>query len=716
MTRASASFAVRPVTVTPYATAVASHSRASFWWISTSTFTRRKLTAERDRGGHLGRRAREERAGVCPGGASGRSTRSFAIPLSRCIARCGGSAPRCASNWGLCRPRHPGYYRRSPMAATFRRDIEGLRGIAVLIVVAFHTGVPGFSGGFIGVDVFFVLSGYLITGLLVAEVDSTSRLSLLQFYARRVKRLLPAAALALLVTLCIGAVILSPNELIFAGRAGKATALYLTNVFFAVNAADYFAPDVETNPLLHTWTLALVEQFYLAWPLLIMLALQWWRSRRALWVILAGLTVTSLLSSIWFTAAGGTFAFYGLPTRAWEFGIGGMAALVPRGALRLPTRAIHAIGWLGLTAIGVSAHFISGEIGFPGWIAAVPVLGTAAALIAGAEAARGPAVLLGAAPLQFVGSLSYSWYLWHWPFLVFSAALIPDISVLGRMAAAGASLAVAWGSHRVLENPIRFSPYLSSRPGLSLALGAVLSLSSLGVAIASVQFGVRLAEAPEMRVIAAAANDVATIERQRCVASRDSSDVKACTFGNSAPGAPRLVLFGDSHALQWFNPVHSMVRAHGWALTTMIKSACPTADVDVGPRAYLQNFSTGCHAWRSAALRQIVALRPAAVVIGHASVYLGRPNKRPSRFDVTAAEWRKGTRRTLEVFAAAEILVIMIRDNPLPHGNVPTCLARALRSGGSCDMERRASLNPAVFEAERAAGRGLSGVYFMDFT
>src|SRR6266513_3062654 len=286
------------------------------------------------------------------------------------------------------------------MAASFRRDIEGLRGIAVLIVVAFHTGVRGFSGGFVGVDVFFVLSGYLITGLLVAEVDRTSRLSLLQFSARRVRRLLPAAALALLVTLCVGAAILSPNELIFAGRAGKATALYLTNVFFAVNAADYFAPDVETNPLLHTWTLALEEQFYLAWP---------------------------LLSSIWFTAAGGTFAFYGLPTRAWEFGIGGMAALVPRGRLRLPTRAIHAIGWLGLTAIGVSAHFISG------WIAAVPVLGTAAALIAGAEAARGPAVLLGAAPLQFVGSLSYSWYLWHWPFLVFSAALIPDISVLGRM-------------------------------------------------------------------------------------------------------------------------------------------------------------------------------------------------------------------------------------------------------------------------------------------
>jgi peptidoglycan/LPS O-acetylase OafA/YrhL len=152
--------------------------------------------------------------------------------------------------------------RSNSRQSAFRSDIEGLRGIAVLIVVLFHLGVPGFSGGFIGVDVFFVLSGYLITGLLVKEIQKTSRIDLPQFYARRVRRLLPASALTLILTLGMGAVVLAPAELTFAGRAARATALYMSNVFFGINAADYFAPNVESNPMLHTWSLAVEEQFY----------------------------------------------------------------------------------------------------------------------------------------------------------------------------------------------------------------------------------------------------------------------------------------------------------------------------------------------------------------------------------------------------------------------------------------------------------------------
>lgn len=153
--------------------------------------------------------------------------------------------------------------RRSPI---FRANIEGLRGIAVLIVVAFHSGIPGFSGRFVGVDVFFVLSGYLITGVLVAEFEKAGQISLPQFYARRVRRLLPASALTLVVTLSIGALILAPQGLTLAGRAARATALYLSNVFFAINSVDYFAPDVKSNPLIHTSSLAVEEQFYVFWP------------------------------------------------------------------------------------------------------------------------------------------------------------------------------------------------------------------------------------------------------------------------------------------------------------------------------------------------------------------------------------------------------------------------------------------------------------------
>jgi len=195
-------------------------------------------------------------------------------------------------------------------ANTYRPVIEGLRGIAVLLVVVFHCHIPGFSGGFIGVDVFFVLSGYLITGLLVAEVQEAARVSLLAFYARRARRLLPASALMSVVTLLAGAVILAPNELSVTARAARSTAVYLSNVFFARNAADYFAADVGTNPMLHTWSLAVEEQFYLFWPLLIILGLQVWHSKRILAAVLSGVTLVSLGACLYYTANGGVFAFY----------------------------------------------------------------------------------------------------------------------------------------------------------------------------------------------------------------------------------------------------------------------------------------------------------------------------------------------------------------------------------------------------------------------
>lgn len=220
-------------------------------------------------------------------------------------------------------------------SSAFRPDIEGLRGIAVLLVVLFHCGLSGFSGGFIGVDVFFVLSGFLITRLLVSEVQKTSTLSLLEFYARRVRRLLPAFALTLVATLLVGAILMTPLELNWTGSAGRAAALYGSNIFFDKNAGDYFSRDVQSNPLLHTWSLAVEEQFYLFWPLLILLTFRWWGSLQRLATVLFGLTLISLCIGVVSAPYSGTFAFYELPGRAWEFGIGGLAALLPSGSRRI---------------------------------------------------------------------------------------------------------------------------------------------------------------------------------------------------------------------------------------------------------------------------------------------------------------------------------------------------------------------------------------------
>jgi peptidoglycan/LPS O-acetylase OafA/YrhL len=610
----------------------------------------------------------------------------------------------------------PDSLRQSSRTTAFRPDIEGLRGIAVLIVVTFHCGIPGSSGGFVGVDVFFVLSGYLITGLLVSEIQGSSRLSLLHFYGRRVRRLLPASALTLVVTLFIGAVVLAPTELVFAGRAARATALYVSNVFFAANAADYFAPNVQSNPMLHTWSLAVEEQFYLLWPLLIMLGLQVMRSRRVLVTVLSVLTVTSLAVCVWFTAHSGTFAFYQLPARAWEFGGGGLAVLLAAGKLRISPRGWFALGWLGVLAILGSASFISSSSNFPGAIALVPVLGTVLALVAGAALpGGGVGALLDSAPLQFLGKLSYSWYLWHWPFLVLAKALLPNISMAGKTGVALVALLVAAVTHHFVENPIRFHPHLVSRPARTMCLAVSITLCSLAAAILCMKYAAHLSNTPAMKRITAAVADIAAMPRQECVTLGESPEVKTCEFGDQS-GTTSVVLFGDSHAIQWFNPLRRMAEAHGWKLTTIVKSGCPATDIN--PPRNTAGFVANCSKWRADAIRRIVSMRPSVVFIGNASGYLNRRDRSADETGVSADEWRAGTARTLQALSAARVRAALMRDTPRLLFDVPTCLARSVRhswySGGSCAMDEATVVDPAIFDAEKVAARDLQNVHLID--
>ena len=603
--------------------------------------------------------------------------------------------------------------KRDIYKSTFRPDIEGLRGIAVLMVVAFHCGIPGFSGGFVGVDVFFVLSGYLITGLLVKEICTTSRLRLLQFYARRIRRLLPASTLTLLVTLSIGAVIFAPKEMLWSGRAARATALYASNVFFATKAANYFAPNVESNPLLHTWSLALEEQFYLFWPLLIMLSLQRLRSVKALLLLLFGLTIASMGASLWFTVHDITFAFYQLPTRAWEFGVGGIAALAPRGVPKVHSGYWLVLGWLGLVVILCSVHFISTGWGFPGWIALFPVIGTTSALVSGAALpARGVGVVFNSPPLQMLGTLSYSWYLWHWPFLVFSKALFPSITIVGMIAAGTASLVFAAVTHHAVENPIRYHSYLAERPFRSLYLFVGLTLLSLSASALSTRFASRMSESPEMKVFAMM-DENPRLPFEECVAPAETLEVKVCVFGAEA-AETNLVLFGDSHAMTWFNPLQRIAESNHWKLTTMVKAGCATANIKT------RIGSPSCASWRAEAIRRIIALRPSAVFIANGSWYLPRADRPTAYRPVPLDDWRDGTRLTLKSLADVGLQVVVMRDNPAFAFDIPTCLARSIRlswrPSGSCEMSRSAVLNPSIFEAERSAAQDLQTVHLIDMT
>ncbi len=384
-------------------------------------------------------------------------------------------------------PRHP--------RLTYRRDIDGLRAIAVGLVVAFHAGVPWVPGGYVGVDVFFVISGFLITGLLVDELERTGTISLADFYARRIRRLLPLSTLVLVAAAIITAVVLPPLTHSSIADDIRSAALWVSNWHFAAGATQYMT-DTQQSPVLHYWSLSLEEQFYVLWPLLILLVVRTlprWGAmgRRRLATVLAIVLGGSLLLSLVMTSWAGPWAYFGLQTRAWELAVGAALALAAHRFSQLTLPAASLLGWLGLGLVVVAALTYTRATPYPGIAATVPVLGAALVLVSGARTRGiGPSAPLSHPVTVYVGRLSYGWYLWHWPLLVAAAALAPTVADDGTgdnpsapwpyvATAVVVSFALAALSRRLVEDPVRRSPTLLASRRTTFAVGAALTVTSL---------------------------------------------------------------------------------------------------------------------------------------------------------------------------------------------------------------------------------------------
>ncbi|MCY1142461.1 acyltransferase [Actinoplanes sp. Pm04-4] len=369
--------------------------------------------------------------------------------------------------------RHPAAPAAAGPPIRFRPDIEGLRAVAVVLVVLFHAGVPGLAGGYIGVDVFFVISGFLITSLMLREIRRTGRLSLIGFYARRARRILPAAALVLVATLLasyqwLG--FLRGDEI---ARDVVWSALFAGNFRFAAEGVDYLASQGAPSPVQHFWSLAVEEQFYFVWPAAVVLLL-WLGFRWAIGWWLAAAVAGSLAYSIWQT---GTWAYFSPATRGWELGAGCLLALVATRLDRIPYRVATALAGTGLALIVVAAFTFDAATPFPGYAAVLPVLGATLVL-----AGRGDSVL-GRWPLVWLGRLSYSFYLWHWPVLVIAEqAYGGPLPATTRALLVAASLGLAVITYACLENPIRRSGHLRRSHVLTLSLAAWLIVAPLAVA------------------------------------------------------------------------------------------------------------------------------------------------------------------------------------------------------------------------------------------
>ncbi len=594
----------------------------------------------------------------------------------------------------------------------FRPDIQGLRAIAVLLVVLYHADVPFVRAGYVGVDVFFVISGFLITGALVREAQRTGRISLLTFYVGRTRRLLLPAAAMVVVTLALTRAWVS----VFQIKGVTTDAIW--SMFSAINyrlaeqGIDYQQSTAPPSPLQHMWSLAVEEQFYAVWPLLVIGAFLLARGRRPIAVlsaVLAVVAVTSLYYSVTDTVDHPPLAYFSIHTRAWELAAGAAVYLAATQLRRLPGPVAAIASWLGVAGILASAVLYSDDTAFPGSAAVLPVASAALVIAAGCRPSRGSAeTLLARRPFQALGAVSYSWYLWHWPLVV----LVPLFAGYGfswplKLEVMALALWVAVLSYFILEAPAKRSRL--RRPAwlgigaastvvvVGLATAVVASLPALvgsgrpvetvalehadtSVITTALASGLTIQRAPSNLTpsIATVSDDQPASSTNGCHANFPVVDQGSCVFGDPK-GTHTLVLIGDSHAQQWLPAFDQVGADKGWRVVTWTKAACPIAEATVFSPVLSRTF-TECDTWRSKTLAKVKAARPDLVVMSGSDSVPGT--------QLTNTEWADSTVATIQRVRADGTPVVYLMDTPVPKTNVPDCVARNLGDIGACVSKR----------------------------
>ncbi len=625
----------------------------------------------------------------------------------------------------------------------FRPDVEGLRAVAIVLVVLYHVHAGLAPGGYVGVDVFFVISGFLITGQLVRELRAGGRISFVAFYARRARRILPAAMLTLIVTAMASALLLNPLAARRALHDVLPAIFFGANFHFAAQGANYFNAGLSPSPIQHFWSLAVEEQFYIVWPLLLVASsLVWLRVRRprgrgqarrpvigAVVVVLAILAAISLTASIRQTATSPSWAYFSIVTRAWELAVGAGVALALPLVARLDRRLAIALSWVGLSCIGLAAALFSDTTSYPGDSALLPVLGAAAVICGGSALASrrfGAEALLRTPPFQRVGAWSYSWYLWHWPALVLAAAALGHaLSEIQAVAVAVISLGIAVTSFVLLERPIRRIQIVVRRPALGLSAGAVLVATAVAIVVLSGSLvgplaseaavpsrlpphklaslrtdliaGARTTEVPSnlRPSLSTLATANPRIIADGCELAFGRDHIKPCIYGDRGSHTT-VVLFGDSHAGHWFDALNWISNRRHWRLVVMTKEGCSPAEV-----TFRDDPDSLCALWREKAKARIARLHPALVIVSWARWREPLASQKAGVPTVYGDAWQDGLAAIFQFLRRSAKRVIFISDTPYPHGSAPDCVAGHVSDVRPCTVDRRVgTVLPAIKAAE----------------
>ncbi len=665
---------------------------------------------------------------------------------------------------------------RRPEKSHFRPDIEGLRAVAVTAVVLFHAAVPGIGGGYVGVDVFFVISGFLITGLLWREVSSTGSVRLRSFYGARARRLLPASATVGVITMIASILLLPPLRVPTVLYDGIASALYVGNYWFVIDNINYFSDLLTPSPFLHYWSLGVEEQFYLIWaPLLLGTAwvIRRFRrnksraiasSRRPYLVVLSLVTVVSFALSLIVTYVVPAMAFFSLPTRAWQLAIGGLVALTALQWQRLSPRIAAIAGWTGLGMIILASVWFTSTTPFPGTAALLPTLGALLVIGAGcATPSQGCGQFLGTAPMRAVGRISYSWYLWHWPVLVLAPALLDHpLGLAERIIAALLSAGLAWLTMCYLENPLRFAPKIRDSAWRSLGLGAVatviavfvglgllrvvpaavgtgapattVTLSGAAVPVGSAKAAydtavgqtfaqVQTALAASLAIKAVPSNLAPPLDNlaqeqedytyKGCLRTPYENGQPSCVMGDPA-STNTVALIGDSHGAMWTPAFQEIATQRHWRLEMMAKEACPIVEARAGGAfGNLVEDLQHCQQWRELIMARLAAEHPKLVVL---SVWRGYGiDETMSGFRGFDSAWIDGLTQLVRQLRDTGAQVLVLGPIPSPHANVPICVSGHLDDATACAIDRSAAVNRSGIAAE-AAATAAGGGHYADLT
>ena len=549
-------------------------------------------------------------------------------------------------------------------------QIQGLRALAALLVTIFHAKL--LPGGFIGVDIFYVISGYLITGLILREIESTGRLDLPTFYQRRIKRLLPTSVFVLFVTAIVGFFVLPVITRDALGRDLFAAATYISNYLFAWWENDYQNLDATPSPFIHYWSLAVEEQFYVIWPIFLLFLSRY--GKRAIFSGIAITTFLSLLLSIYQTQTSPIWAFYSLPTRAWELGFGALLLFVPETFWKN-----RFIPWFGVIGILVASFRFDETTAFPGINALLPVVSTAVLI---GSISKWPRVfndLSNNRISQWLGAISYPLYLWHWPALVLpSSALGRELRIRERILCIVLTIVLAHFTSKYIEQPIRHKKVSGRKIYLFFVGTTVMSLMA-GLVITSTSSSMIKVKGTDYSFNVVDVMQKPAVYGDDCHSNYGENESGECAYGD-LNSSTTIVLYGDSHAAQWFPTLLELANERNFKLVSLTKSACPSVDVPRADQGAYKNID--CETWRDKSVARIKQIRPAAVILSNFQHFTP-----PRGYPDENKWWTDGQKRLLTSLRGSSDHLIYISDTPRPKRDLPNCLAS--RDVKSCNTTER---------------------------